>query len=199
VKRPPDAVTAALIAAAAFGLARPRALAAPGENPGGRAPGHQLSLELVPLAGALGYALGVGPNASLGVKAGFGFDVAALIPVAGRHFTDDWGLAYEERDGTRDKKFTEIGQLAVYLRYFWPGRWHMETGVRLVGGSHADSSDDDSAEASFVGAYGALFWGGAVLSIGARVSAGRFHEPHGSGATELGVLVTPIILKLATD
>ena len=159
-------------------------------------PEHQFSLDLVPLAGALGYGYRVAPRTALGVKVGFGFDVLSMIPLSGGHFTDDSGWAYEERDGANGKMFMEIGHVALFVRQWLPRGFHLEGGVRLSSGTHKDSSDDDAGPAHFVGGYGALFWGGSVFSIGARLAAGRFWET--SDRQEFGLLLTPLILKLST-
>jgi hypothetical protein len=165
-----------------------------------RAPTNQLSLEVVPLAGALGYARRAAPNTSFGVKLGFGFDMLSPVPLAGGHFTDDWGLSYEQRDGYNGKHFVEVAQVAVFIRHFLPRRFHLEVGVRLAGGMHSDSSDDDSAGADYTAGYGAVFWGGSILSVGSRVSVGMFSESrHGAPPErELAVVLNPIIVKLTT-
>jgi hypothetical protein len=166
----------------------------------GSAPRHQLSLEVVPLAGALGYAHRMGPDTSLGVKLGFGFDGLAPVPLAGGHFTDDWGYSYETRDGSTGKQFIEVGQIAVFVRQFLPRRFHLEVGLRLVGGLHSDSSDDDAGGATFMGGYGAVFWGNSIISLGSRVSLGMFSESRYGAAPEreVAVVINPIIVKLTT-
>jgi hypothetical protein len=170
-----------------------------GREPAGRAPRYQLSLEVVPVAGILGFASRVAPNTSVGVKLGFGFDMLTGVPLAGGHFADDWGISYQERDGNTGKRFLEVGQAALFVRQFLTNRFHLEAGARVGGGLHFDSSDDDPGGATFLGAYGAIFWGGSIVSIGSRVSAGVFSESRGSGPLrELAVVVNPIILKLTT-
>jgi hypothetical protein len=151
-------------------------------------------------AGALGYARRAAPNTSFGVKLGFGFDMLSPVPLAGGHFTDDWGLSYEQRDGYNGKHFVEVAQVAVFIRHFLPRRFHLEVGVRLAGGMHSDSSDDDSAGADYTAGYGAVFWGGSILSVGSRVSVGMFSESrHGAPPErELAVVLNPIIVKLTT-
>ena len=177
----------------------PVGTAAAAYEPAGRAPRHQLSLEIVPVAGALAYAFRVGPDTSLGFKLGFGIDMLSAVPVAGGHFADDWGLAYEARDGHTGKKFIEVAQGAVFLRRYLSRRFHVEVGARLAGGFHSDSSDDDPGGASFLGGYGAVFWGGSILSVGSRVSAGIFWEARQAGLElEPAVVINPIVLKLTT-
>jgi hypothetical protein len=165
----------------------------------GRAPRHQVSLEAVPVAGALGYAFRLLPDTAVGVKLGFGFDLTSTVPLAGGHFTDDWGLSYEARDGATSKRYLEVAQAALFVRHFLPRGFHLEGGVRIAGGMHMDSSDDDAAGAAFTGAYGAVFWGGSILQVGSRVSIGALSEPRGGAPErELAVVVSPIILKLTT-
>lgn len=163
-----------------------------------RAPRHQLSLEVTPLAGAIAYAARIAANTSAGIGVGGGFDLATLVPLAGRHFASDGGLSYEGRDGATGKHFTELLQMALFIRHFLPRGWMVETGLRAAEALHSDSSDDDSGGATFAGAYGAVFWGGSILSIGARLSAGSLHEEFGAATREFGVLVHPIIVKLTT-
>ena len=161
-----------------------------------RVPEDQFTLDLVPLAGALGYAHRIGPRTSIGIKVGFGFDVLSMIPLSGAHFTDDSGWAYEKRDGANGKKFIEIGHVGLFVRQWLPRRFHFEGGLRVSSGTHKDSSDDDAGGANFLGAYGALFWGGPVLSVGARLAAGIFSET--PDRQEFGLLFTPLIFKLST-
>jgi hypothetical protein len=165
----------------------------------GLAPRRQLSLEAVPVAAALAFALGVAPNTSVGIKLGLGLDLLSLVPIAGGHFTDDWGLSYEARDGTTSKRYGEIAQVGLFVRHFLPDGFQLETGGRLAGGLHSDSSHDGSAGATFMGAYGALFWGSSILSIGSCVSVGFLSEPRDlSSEREVAVVVNPIILRLTT-
>lgn len=169
---------------------------AAGVERAGRAPRWQGSFEVTPWAGTAGFAGRVGPDTTLGLKLGFGVDVIA-VPFAGRHFTADWGLAYQSRDGATNKRLLKIGEFAIFARRFLTRGFTVEPGFLVAVALHKDSSDDDSSGAEFVGGYGAIFWGGRIVSVGARVALGNLHESS-SGASELAVVVNPIILKLTT-
>ncbi|HEY0711868.1 MAG TPA: hypothetical protein VGF45_04285 [Polyangia bacterium] len=190
-----------LLAAAGFQAPLPQAPLPPHAlEVANRAPRHQLSLEIFPIAAHVGYAARVAPNTSVGLKLGLGIDFLSEVPFAGGHFTGDWGVAYEQRDGYTDKRYLEFAHLALFVRRFLPHRFHIELGARASNGFHLDSSDDDEAPTRFVGAYLAAFWGGSILSVGSRISLGSLSESQLGieRERELALVLNPIIVKLTT-
>jgi hypothetical protein len=138
-------------------------------------PRNQLTLDAGVVGGSLAYARRVSDHRLIG-GGGVGGDFLSYMVLAGRHFAEDSGLAYEPKDGFEDKLLFEMAHLSAFVRHEPSERWQIDTGLRASVFFHFDSSDDDPGGGFFVGGYAGAYYGWRWLKIGPRVLVGRFSE-----------------------
>jgi hypothetical protein len=156
---------------------------------------NQLTLDLSWIGGTLGFARRVrGERLFLGAEVGLLGDYLNVMLLSGGHFAQDWGLAYDEKDGATGKHLLEIVHAAFFLRHQSSERWQLDFGARASVFLHSDSSDDDPGEATFAGLYGSLMYGSERFKVGPRVMAGLFSE--GRRTQEFGLLLVPLTARV---
>lgn len=158
------------------------------------APVRQVHFDLSPVGLAIGFAVRNSPSTSIGFSAGGGGNWYNYMVVAGRHFSESNGWSYDTKDGSTDKSLYEIARLQLFVRRHFASGRQLDVGIKASGFLHSDSSDDDPGGGTFVGVnMTALWWQWRRLRFGSELDVGRYAE---SRATELGVNVAPILLRL---
>lgn len=160
-----------------------------------RVPDHRFALDGGVVGASLSYANRVGGDWFAGVGAGAGGDFVNWMAVGGRHFAQDGGIAYEERDPYGGELLFEMLHLNLFARYEPGDRWHADVGLRGSVFLHFDESDDDPGGGVFTGAYGSLYWGWRHVKLGPRVMAGVFREDRDT--REFGVNVAPLTVRIS--
>lgn len=154
---------------------------------------NQVTLDATILGGSLGYARRTSGRRLVGGGIGVGGDFVGYMLLAGRHFAESSGPAYETRDGFTDKLLFEMLHLNAFVRHETTGRWTFDTGARASLFFHGDSSDDDLGAGIFLGGYAGAFYDVGPLSLGPRLLVGGFSE----GRPEFGIFVAPITIRLS--
>lgn len=172
------------------------ALAAPAAAQGNapRERAGQLHLDVQPVGLAIGYATKLRSGHAVGGELGFGGNFLEYMLVGGRHFAEDSGIAYEDRDNATGPSLFEVLTLSAFVRHPGTARWQIDTGLRGSAFLHFDSSDDDPGGGLFGGLYAKAVYGGTHIKFGPRVMMGVFSE--GNGITEFGIHLALILGRL---
>ena len=160
-----------------------------------QAPGPAFSIDLQPVGAALSFAVPAGSRL-VGLELGVGGNVLEHMIVGGRHFAEDVGVAYEERDVTGGKLLFEVGSASLFLRTRPAERWTLDAGIRASGFLHLDGSDDDPGGGLFVGGYAQPMWGSRRFKVGPRLLVGAFMEQDGLDSAELGVHLAALVGRI---
>jgi hypothetical protein len=137
---------------------------------------NRLHLDVQGIGVAVGYARTLPAGLALGGELGVGGNFLEFMLVGGRHFAEDNGIAYEDRDAGSDPLLFELFSLAAFVRPANTGRWDIDAGIRTSGFLHFDSSDDDPGGGVFAGLYGTALYGWRNVKFGPRVLVGAFTE-----------------------
>jgi hypothetical protein len=157
-------------------------------------PPSQLHVDLSALGASLGAAVRTSPRTSLGLSIGVGGNWVNYMLLGGRHFANESGLSYQEKDGATGKGLYEMLRGTVFLRTHFSERRHLDVGAKVSGFLHSDSSDDDPGGGVFVGMNVAYVWSGwRRLSVASEMDIGRFAEQR---VTEFGVNVAPVMVRI---
>ena len=149
---------------------------------------NQVTLDASLLSASLAYARQVSPGRFLGAEVGVGGDFIHAMLLAGRHFSEDWGLSYERKDGPGDEFLFEVFHVGAFYRIQPSERWNVDVGGRISGFLHYDDSDDDPGGGAFYGAFAEAMYGWRYLKFGPRVLVGVFTE----GRPEFGIYLAPL-------
>jgi len=139
---------------------------------------------------SINYARRMNGSWLIGGGAGVGGPLGKML-IAGRHYSEDHGLAYETRDGYTDKILIDMLHVKLLTRYEPSQRWQIDSGIHASVFLHWDSSDDDPGDGIFVGAYFNPMFGWRTIKFGPRILIGNFR---GCGdANEFGVYLSPLM------
>ena len=149
---------------------------------------NEITVDVNFIGATVGYARRTGPKRLIGGALGIGGDALNFMLISGSHFSEDWGLSYEDKDGYQDKFLLEILHLDFFMRHEPGRRWEIDTGIRVSAFFHWDESDDDPGGGLFYGVYSSFLFGSSRFKIGPRVLVGVFSE----GDPEFGIAVMPV-------
>jgi hypothetical protein len=158
---------------------------------------NQITIDAQILGATIGYARRISPTSHAGATLGLGGHLIEYMALAGRHFSEDSGLAYEERDAGTNPLVYELLSVGGFVRRQQSERWQVELGVRASAFFHFDSTDDEPGGGAFVGVYVLPMYGWRRLKFGPRAMAGVFTE--GRGRTEFGVHLAPLTARMQFD
>jgi hypothetical protein len=158
------------------------------ENPGG-----QLHIDLTPLGAGVGAVSRVSPRVALGASLGVGGNWFNYMALGGRHFSEENGLSYQEKDGATGKSLYELGRATLFVRTYLPNEQQLDVGLKLSGFLHSDSSDDDPGGGIFTGVNVTYVWGKwRRIRVGSEIDIGRYTE---NSTREFGVNVAPVLVR----
>ncbi len=137
---------------------------------------HQLTIEANFIGGSLGYSYRMSDKWFAGFRVGVGGDLLDLMLFSGRHFAEEAGWAYEERDRYTEKQVIELIHLNLTFTRDLPGKFSMESAARASAFWHLDSSDDDPGGGYFLGGIIQPMFGTRYVKIGTKIMTGFFME-----------------------
>lgn len=198
-RRPPSPILIATVAVAVFG-----SVARPADASAQRIPANEFAVDAEVLGGTLSYAWGGADGTYWGVGAGIGGSLLSTMVLAGRHFSEEGWIAYEQRDGATEKLLIELLHVEAFRRWSPSLRQEYDVGVRASAFIHGDSSDDDFGGGLFVGGYTTAHWGWDHVKVGPRVLVGYFTEGSGTDrdgirrhTREFGVFLSPLTGRIS--
>jgi len=152
----------------------------------------QLTLEVSIAMASLSYARRANHSWLFGVGGGVGGALGKML-VAGRHFAESGGWAYEDRDGYTNKQLFDVFHGKIFSRYE-NSPWQIDIGVQGSVFLHWDSSDDDPGAGFFGGVFLTPMFGWRNVKFGPRVLAGYFGGD--ADANEFGIYFSPLLAGL---
>lgn len=155
---------------------------------------NRIHVDVQPVGVTVGYARTLSGGPAIGGEIGVGGNFLEYMLVAGRHFSEDGGLAYEDRDASTDALLFEMLSLSVFVRPARTGNWDVDAGMRASAFLHFDSSDDDPGGGVFAGLYTTALYGWRAVKFGPRLMVGAFSE--GPDTTEFGMHAALLIGRI---
>jgi hypothetical protein len=151
---------------------------------------NHLTFDLSFIMLSMSYARRVNGSWLIGGGAGVGGPFGKML-IAGSHYSENHGFAYEIKDGYTDKSLFDMLHVKLLARYEPSQRWQIDSGIQASAFLHWDSSDDDPGSGFFVGAYFNPMFGWRIIKLGPRLLIGNFS---GCGdANEFGIYLSPLI------